>query len=416
MQVITPSLVAAISLAAIVVAGSGPVGTAFAQTPTPVTLNSLFGEDLAEIGPEGMGKLQEAVKKARRDCYPPRIKFTIVTQNVGDPLFVKTLGKARVEALKQAVSKLGLKDDQFKVDSVIGAVDGVLVNYDKFTPDDDKNPPTLKVTWTPRKGTKVRAGDKIKATVRASERYEDGHKSWPTGVYNIQLTADDGLVDSKDYGRMPQPCERRTLEASYTVPRNPPPIVHLRAIAEDAGGNKDSDVGKFPTVEVWHGTDEHFYDITGNDGVEDVRSVYKQLVRFELYETSKDKLEGEAHATYTSSQEVTNGKCAGVKTRQDPEIVEWDMQLAGSIQHLPGSTRFEFHATPNRGPPYKEISTPGGECITGSTQEANNNSWEGATFTLKTGQDHYDFSYSAPSEPGHTGDQHYKLHVESSGK
>ena len=84
-------------------------------------------------------------------------------------------------------------------------------------------------------------------TITVSERYEDGHKSWPTGVQTIQLLADAGLIDSKPYGPPTQPCERQTFEATYTVPRNPPLIVHLRAIAEDGVGNQASEVAEFPT-------------------------------------------------------------------------------------------------------------------------------------------------------------------------
>jgi hypothetical protein len=352
--------VAAISLAALAAIA------AFAQTPAPVTLSGLFDHNLADLKPTQ--QLKDAIKKAHRgDCYPPRATFKVVVAAGGDDsLFLSTLAAARGEALAATLPSLGLKRDQFKTGGAVESnLDNVTVTYDKFEPDDDKDPPKLKVTSIPKKGTKVKEGDKIKVTVKASERYEDGHKSWPTGVHLIQLTADDGLVDSKDYGRVPQPCERQTFEATYTVPRNPPPIVHLTAIAEDAVGNKDSEVGKFPTVEVWHGTDEHFYDITSNNGVEDVKSVYEELVRFDLYETSRDKLEGQAHATWTSSQEVTRGKCAGVKTKQDPETVAWDAQLSGSIQRLPGSTRFDFHATPDHGRPYKVIETPGGECTLG---------------------------------------------------
>jgi hypothetical protein len=244
--------VAVISLAALEVAGFDPVSTAFAQTPAPVTLTGLFEPEIAEL--KTTEQLKDAVKKAHRDCYPPRAKFTIVVPGGSDSVFVEALARARVAALQLALPSLGLEPGQFKVDYVIGVVDGVLVSYDKFTPDDDKDAPKLKVTSIPKKGTKVKAGDKIRVTITASERYEDGHKSWPTGVRSIQLTADDGLVDSKDYGRVPQPCERRTFEATYTVPRNPPAIVHLTAIAEDGVGNNDSEVGEFPTGDMWSGT------------------------------------------------------------------------------------------------------------------------------------------------------------------
>jgi hypothetical protein len=414
--------VAAISLAALAAIA------AFAQTPSPVTLSGLFEQGHADL--KTTQQLKDAIKKAPRECYPPRVKFTIVTSGGDDRQIivpgpfdsfdrraVELLAKARQEALEQALPSLGLEPGQFKVDSVKFGVDQVLVSYDKFN-QDDMDPPTLKVTSTPREGTKVEAGDQIKVTITASKRYDDGYKSWPgNGVLNLQLIADDGrLVDSKYYG-LPPPCERRTLEATYTVPRNPPRIVHLTALAEDAVGRLSLWVGEFYTVEVWHGTDENSYDASSNNGVEDVRSRYHELVTFDLYETSKGKLEGQAHATWTSSQEVTSGKCAGMKTTQDPKTVTWDAQLTGTVQHWPdGSTRFEFHATPDRGPSYKEISTPGGECTLGGTQEANQNSWDGFTFSLKQGEDHYDFPYDAPLGAGLTGQHHQELHIKSSGK
>ena len=174
----------------------------------------------------------------------------------GDRLFVNTLAGARQDALNAALPSLGLEPGQFKVDSVISVVDGVLVSYDKFKPEDDKDreAPKFKVTWSKKKGAKVKVGDKIKVTIKASERYEDGHKSWPTGVYNIQLTADDGLVKSENYGRVPDPCATPFFEATYTVPANPKQIVHLTAIVEDGVGNKDSEVGEFPTGNKWEGT------------------------------------------------------------------------------------------------------------------------------------------------------------------
>lgn len=52
---------------------------------------------------------------------------------------------------------------------VNGVVDGVLVSYDKFN-DDDKDPPKLiKVTSIPPKGARVKAGDQIKVTIKASD-------------------------------------------------------------------------------------------------------------------------------------------------------------------------------------------------------------------------------------------------------
>lgn len=410
MRSTTPSLIAAISLAVLAVIA------AFADTPSGTALNGVFDPDLAEIKPEAIGKLKDAIKKAPRECYPPRVKFTVLTQNIGDPLFIKTLAEARVNALQDkdtGLPSLGLEPDQFKVDSVIGIVDGVLVSYGKFN-DDDKEAPKLKVTAIPKEGSKVELGSQIEVTIKASERYQDGHKSWPTGVYNIQLIDDDGVVKSENYGKPPNPCATPTFQATYTVPCKS--TVHLTAIVEDGAGHKDSWVGEFSTVGVWHGTDETFYDITSND-VPYNRQTYHLLVTFDLCETSKDKLEGQAHATWTSSQEGSGGGiCPRVKTRQDPETVAWDMHLTGKIEHWSGSTRFKFQATPDRGPPYKWITPDGGEWCKGGTDERHDNEWNGNAFSLDQGQHRYDLVGTPPLPANSTGQRYFKFHVESSGK
>jgi hypothetical protein len=170
------------------------------------------------------------------------------------------------------------------------------------------------------------------------------------------------------------------------------------------------------------GTEEISYDITANDYVEDVRSVYHLLVTFNLHETSKDNLEGQAHATWTSSQEGSGyGSCPPRKTRQDPETVAWDAQLTGTIRRLPGDpariTHFEFDAAPERGPPYKWIIPFGGEWCRGSTDTRNDNEWRNPhEFDLKPGQDHYDISSDASLGAGSTGRHHYELHIKLTGK
>jgi hypothetical protein len=47
------------------------------------------------------------------------------------------------------------------------------------------------------------------------------------------------------------------------VPPNPPPIIRLRAIAEDFAGNKDDDLGQFPTQGDWYGRFEWKHDCRG---------------------------------------------------------------------------------------------------------------------------------------------------------
>jgi hypothetical protein len=245
--------------------GFQAMGPAFAQSPNTVTLDGIFDPDLADVLPGGREKLKDAVDRAKvhsDSCYPPRATFTALTHTGGDPLFVKTLAEARQAALEHVLrGSLGLDPEQFKTEREVvdtgNSGDDVRVTYDK--PDDDTDAPVLKVSSTPRKGTKVKAGDQIKVTIRASERYADGHKSWPSGVRSLQLIADDGLVQPiGDYGMRPPPCERRTLEVTYTVPSKPPLIVHLTALTEDAVGNKNFESAEFPTVSGFKFSGVHF--------------------------------------------------------------------------------------------------------------------------------------------------------------
>ena len=127
-----------------------------------------------------------------------------------------------------------------------------------LSPDTEK--PTLKTTSTPPKGTKVKPDDTIKVRMEASEEYGDSRKGWQTGVKKLQLI-DEGpnpvVTPHFENTGGPRPCAEKQwkqfLEVTYTVPPNPPPIIRLRAIAEDFAGNKDDVVAEFPTGD-WHGT------------------------------------------------------------------------------------------------------------------------------------------------------------------
>jgi hypothetical protein len=236
-------------LAAFGMANSGLISPAFSQTPSPVTL-SLFDPDLADL------KAPEKLKDAT-SCYPG------ATFKVGakydDPLMQDALTKAREEALAVALKRLGLDSARFKIEAGATDSDDVQVSYPNSAAGKDTDGPKLKTSSVPKKGTKVKTSNTITVTINASERFEDGHKSWPTGVRSIQLLADNGpttiKVDDKDYGMRPPPCERRSVKMRpYIVPANPPPIVHLHALAEDAVGNQSGEDAEFPTVDVWTGT------------------------------------------------------------------------------------------------------------------------------------------------------------------
>ncbi len=229
-------------------AGSCTVSPALAQTPGSVTL-SLFDPELADVRPSGFDEITNATS-----CYPTATFNARVP--TGDPLTQDSLGKARVEALSAALKKLGLVPDQFKLESSVTGSDDVVVSYPDALIDKDKDGPILKTSSMPLKGSKVKAGDTIMVTMTASERFEDGHASWPSGVLSIQLRERDGLRvadPDPDYGPIPVACERRTKTLPYLVPSPAPAIVHLQAYAVDGIGNESSEFADFPTGD-WYGT------------------------------------------------------------------------------------------------------------------------------------------------------------------
>jgi hypothetical protein len=124
---------------------------------------------------------------------------------------------------------------------------------------DDTLAPRLKVVSTPARGSKVKAGDKINLKVTAQERRKGG--PWQTGVKIIQVTAQPGGLVKEPWvnpSALPKPCDAKTweqkYEATYTVPKNPPPIITICAITEDYVGNESSKCANFYTGETWKGT------------------------------------------------------------------------------------------------------------------------------------------------------------------
>ena len=106
------------------------------------------------------------------------------------------LGKARARGVArcfQAARSRSRAD--FKLGSGVTGNDAVVVSYPDAAIGKDKDGPILRTDSEPKKGSKVKAGDTIKVTIKASERFEDGHKSWPSGVRSIQLLANDGKAE-----------------------------------------------------------------------------------------------------------------------------------------------------------------------------------------------------------------------------
>ncbi len=269
-----------------------------------VALKGVFDPDLADV--KQSEALSNAIKTGQKGtCYPPRIKTAIVVEPQGDPDFAKALANARAAALGSYLSQAGVPNDQFEVSGTVGAAETVIMTYGKFSSDSDRDPPKFKVLHSdPPKGTKVKPGDKIKIKITASERYEDGHKSWPTGVRTVQLLGPNGLVDKNESSSMnPDPCATLSLEATYTVPNNPPDVIHLTAVAEDAVGHQLAEAADFPTVDTWKGT----LHVAGEG------NVYKDEADISLtFIVDKDgKISGTGRATVTPSPRtfIESDKC-----------------------------------------------------------------------------------------------------------
>ena len=222
---------------------------AAAQPHIPVTVAGVFQPDQPEPDPAHVQVLKDALKEGQLTCSGdgPRASILIVTKKgEGEPDPYDLLGTLRIDHLQRDLdTPAGVT---YSADNN-GDSDYVRVSFDGK----DTDPPVLDVHSDPPKGTKVAAGQQITVTIRASELLHDGHKSWPSGIQVIQLKADDGLVNSQDYGKPPAPCAVRTETWRYTVPANPPPIVHLLAKTEKRAGLEANKSADFPTA-PWYGT------------------------------------------------------------------------------------------------------------------------------------------------------------------
>jgi hypothetical protein len=254
-------------------------------------------QDLQDAAQWAAGKLKDP-KPPSGDpgCYPPkRFTVAIFTGTTGDPKLDPLVAKGRTDAVAGYLQKnAGIAPgtvDWTTPPPGKGQSDGQMeVTYNGV----DRDPPALKVTWVPPKGTKRKKGDTIAVTIVASERHEDGHASWPTGVQSLQLLADDGLVEPTGQYRPPQPCARRTLPVTYTVPADPPPVVHLHALAEDGVGHESSEGADFPTVD-WTGTLDFSIE---NRAPRSVQRGSTHL-EFKLDEKQDGSVEGTVEGAYT---------------------------------------------------------------------------------------------------------------------
>ncbi len=279
---------------------------------SPCHIPNLFDPDLAELKPTNNAELADVVKAAQdaikgsgnnqedRSCYPKAITLTLFDKPIADdPKLNDLLVKARMDAIIQYLNGNGVPGDYIDSSSAPPTTRTPGEPGSDGTADVaitlDRDPPVLKTNSTPPKGTKVKQGDQIKIHATASERHDDGHKSWPSGVKSIQLIANGILQEQKDFGMKPPPCKVQPFEPIYTVPKNPPPIVHLRIYTEDATGHGTFEEADFPT-EDWYGTlREHAQGNIYNDTV---------YVHFSFNEQGDDTIKGKGRVDKMTSEPV----------------------------------------------------------------------------------------------------------------
>jgi hypothetical protein len=182
---------------------------------------------------------------------PRRITFRVGVRPGSNTFYEESFAATRRDVLRGLVESMGAGAATVVVSVEAGQADEVTVEYD-FARDHEK--PRLQTTSVPPKGTKVQPGDQIRVTMIAA----DDANPWQSGIKTVELRVEGAAqgLDVENFnppGSCLTPPAQRRLEATYTVPANPPPVVRLTALTEDHVGLTDTDVGEFPTGD-WYGT------------------------------------------------------------------------------------------------------------------------------------------------------------------
>ena len=191
---------------------------------------------------------------------------------------------------------------------------------------DDTLAPRVNVISSPARGTKVKTGDKINLKVMATEKRRGG--PWQTGVKMIQITAQPGGPVKDPWvnpSALPKACEEKTWEhkeeATYVVPKNPPPIIKICALAQDYFGNESSQCGEFVTGDKWEGTwhamgthDAQLYGAGGN-----VRHQETLDATFAFYVAADGTISGEGRAS-TEQPPGVSDQCRFTRSPQQFDV------------------------------------------------------------------------------------------------
>ena len=284
------AIVIVVTAALIGVVGINPTALAQQAKSASIPTDDLFWPDTNDFRP-GAGSVERLVNFVKQaqspgsQC-PTDVDFTVF-ESAGDPLWASAMANWRREAIEGVLRGFG-PSVRVTGTSTGGIISAVIITAQSAK---DKEKPKLDTNSVPRKGKKVKAGDKITVTMVA----RDHANLWQSGIKTIQLVAESEggrFVASENFppaspGCTALPPERR-VEATYVVPSNPPPIVRLAALAEDHAGLMDIDIGEFPTQGDWYGT----LEFSSDSVVSGVRTTIKDHMDIVLEYDGKGNLEG----------------------------------------------------------------------------------------------------------------------------
>jgi hypothetical protein len=216
-------------------------------TPSSVMLDDLFSGDSVDVNPEAGMRLVEAARQAQAPGGCPIGSLTIVVPDT-DPIFQNALAGARRDALLNYLDRHGVEANRLFTDTIIQGTE----NKAWLELNLDREAPTLNTTSEPTNGSRVKPGDEITITMVA--RDDADPKPYQTGIKTLQLVADSegrAFLVSENYEPCTEPSEH-TIQFTYTVPSDAPPVVRLSALADDHAGHTATDAGEFPLTD-WYG-------------------------------------------------------------------------------------------------------------------------------------------------------------------
>jgi hypothetical protein len=277
------------------------------QVSQSFNADQLFTEPLGtDLRPEAADTLKDVVKRAQQgggQC-PVEVDVTVLGFSASEErLFVAALAAARTDAVKAVLESLG---PAVTVSGKSNVALANIVSVSAKTGNRDNEPPSLSVTWTPPKGSIVKAGDRIKVDAAA----RDDANRFQTGVAESEFLVlpQNQLFGFHQWPKRPMRCEdvppAHHTSQDYVVPNNPPSVVRLAVRAKDFAGHDVYQLAEFPTGK-WQGRIEtHIKGSVYND---------RAIIEFAVEEAPDGAITGRGQVTL-ASRPIDDGNCTWTRT------------------------------------------------------------------------------------------------------